>query len=174
MGDAQVHGQGGGLQPQPFVVIPFLPPTGNHIYGTNRNGTRYLTKEGAAFKTKAVALIQNQKLAEIGRIERERTDRTIFVVQHVFFFDPADVLNMTFGALDRNGKPKKGAAENRYKKMDVENRIKVVADAFSKAIGIDDSLFFHSSASKCSAALVGGTPQVHIFFEMAEPERFGF
>ncbi len=174
MDQPQDDGQARSPRPAPFVVLPFLPPTGNHIYGTNRNGTRYLTKEGAAFKAKAIALIQNQKLAEIGRIGRERTDRTIFIVQHVFYFNPSDVLSMTFGALDRHGNPKKGAAENRYKKMDVENRIKVVTDSFSTAVGIDDSLFFHSSSSKCSAALVGGTPQVHIFFEMSEPERFGF
>ncbi len=174
MDQSQGDGQNGGGGRSPFVILPFLPPTGNHIYGTNHHGKRYLTKEGAAFKTRAIAHIQREKLVEIGRLNQEKTDRSIYLIQHVFYFDPAEVLNATYGALDRQGRPKKGSAETRYKKMDSENRVKVVSDSFSTAIGIDDSLFFHSSSSKCSAELVGGVPQVHIFFEVAEPGRFGF
>lgn len=171
---AQGDGQGDDRGRTPFVVLPFLPPSGNNIYGTGRGGKRYMTAEGAAFKTKAIAHIQNEKLAEIGRIHSSRTDRSVFISQYVFFFDPDDVLNQSFGALDRTGQPKKGSAATRYKRMDVENRVKVVSDSLSKALGIDDSLFFHGSSSKCSAALVGGVPQIHIFFEMVDPARFGF
>src|SRR3990167_10612855 len=112
---------------QPFVVVPFLPPSGNTIYVTNwRAKKRFLSKEASTFKTRMIAHIQSECLAHIGKLNRVG----LFGTWYVFYFDNEDLLNRTFGS------GKKSAATSRYKKMDVENRIKLVSDALATAIGI--------------------------------------
>lgn len=154
----------------PFAVVPFLPPTSNKIYVTNwGNKSRFLSKEAQVFKTKAIASIQEQRLAEIGALAEviKNDDRAIFSVNYVFFFEDSDILNTTFG------QGKKGSAVTRYKRMDVENRVKLLTDSLVTAVGIDDSLFFQGSHAKCSAKLVGGKPQIHIYFGQAQPVEYG-
>lgn len=155
---------------KPFVIIPFIPPSSNNIYVTNwKRKTRFLSAEAEAFKKRVLTLIAQEKAFEISQFGAllKNDPNAMFWVDFVFYFEDADILNTTFGS------GKKGAAETRYKRMDVENRVKLVTDSFAKAIGIDDSLFFHGSHSKCSARLVGGTPQIHVFFYPADPARFG-
>jgi hypothetical protein len=147
----------------PFVILPFLPPTSNHIYVSNRAGTRFLSSEAKTFKTRAITHIQTECLAHISRLDRG----AIYKVWYAFFFAPEDILNMTFGT------GKKGSAVTRYKRMDVENRIKLVADALATAIGIDDCQFFEGGHTKLSASLTLGIPQIHIFLTTEDPRRFG-
>lgn len=154
----------------PFVIIPFLPPTSNHIYVTDwRRKKRFLSKEADAFKKRAISHVQQEKLPAINELsEIVRTDdAAVFEVEYVFYFEDSAILNKTFG------RGKKFDAETRYKKMDVENRVKLVADAFSSAIGIDDSQFFRGGHDKCAAKVVGGVPQIQVFFKQTDPRRFG-
>lgn len=171
------QGQGNGdPRGAPFVVVPFLPPTGNHIYVTNwHQKKRFLSKEAAAFKTRMITHVVQEKAAELAYFSNiMKSDPTaIFAAQYEFYFDEKELINATWGALDKQGNPKKDAAATRYKKMDAENRVKLVADALATALDIDDSLFFWGSHSKSSARLVGGVPQIHIFFTQVDPKRFG-
>lgn len=149
---------------EPFVVLPFLPPSSNHIYANRRGSSqRFLSKEATTFKRQAISHIQSNCLAQIGRLNRE----AVYSVWYAFFFPPNELLNKTFGS------GKKGAAETRYKRMDVENRLKLVADALATAIGIDDCQFFEGGHTKLSTALVGGSSQIHIFLTLEDPKRFG-
>jgi hypothetical protein len=91
----------------------------------------------------------------------------VYRVWYAFYFPLEDLLNKTFGS------GKQGAAESRYKRMDVENRVKLVADSLATAIGIDDCQFFEGGHSKLSATLVGGTSQIHVFLTSENPKRFG-
>lgn len=148
----------------PFVILPFLPPTSNNIYVNARGGKgRFLSAEAKKFKLRAVALIQSHCLAQIARLDRT----AVYQVWYAFYFPPEDILNTTFGS------GKKGAAETRYKRMDVENRLKLVADSLATAIGIDDCQFFEGGHTKLSATLVGGSEQVHVFLTSQDPRRFG-
>jgi Holliday junction resolvase RusA-like endonuclease len=147
----------------PFVVVPFLPPTSNNIYVTGRNGIRFLSKEADSFKKRAITLIASEQQSKIVTLN----PTGLYRVWYNFFFEDKEIINKTFGS------GKKDAASSRYKKMDVENRIKLVADSFSKAIGIDDSQFFEGGHTKLCASLVGGSPQIHIFLAETEPGRFG-
>lgn len=150
--------------PGPFVVLPFLPPSSNHIYVNGRGGKgRFLSSEAKTFKLRAVSHIQANCLAQISRLDRE----AIYRVWYAFFFEPEDLLNKSFGS------GKKEAAKSRYKRMDVENRLKLVADSLATAIGIDDCQFFEGGHTKLSAALVAGVPQIHIFLTPENPRRFG-
>lgn len=147
----------------PFVVIPWLPPSSNHIYVNKRGGGRFLSKEAASFKTRTVSHIQTNCMAQITRLDRS----AIYQVWYAFFFPKDDLLNKTYGS------GKKGSAETRYKRMDVENRLKLVADSLATAIGIDDCQFFEGGHTKLCNSLVGGTDQVQVFLTPMDPARFG-
>jgi len=145
----------------PFVSIPFLPPTSNNIYSTNwRIKKRFLTKEASAFKTNAISHIQSTSLAAIAGLDRS----ALYRVWYVFYFERDDVFNKTFGS------GKKGAAEARYKRVDVENRIKLVADALSTAIGIDDSQFWEGGHTK--RVCTTGNPRIDIYITPVPEEYF--
>jgi len=164
------------MGPDPFIVIPELPPTANHIYVTDwRRKMRFLTKEAEAFKKRAISLIQQERLADIGMIKQmlKQSPKTVFIVRFEHFFPDDDILNKTYGAVDKKGLAKKDSASSRYKKMDIANRGKLVEDALSKATDIDDSLFFRVTHDKYSCSLVGGVPQIRIFLEPADPGGFG-
>lgn len=158
-----------------FVKVPFIPPTSNHIYVRGRNGKVFLSKEGAAFKTKMMSHVQQECLPQIGVLQQDlaQDPLALFTIWYVFYFPTEEILNMSFGALDAKGRPAKGAAVTRYKRMDISNRVKLVADAFASAVGVDDSLHFTSGESKCVNTMVGGVSQIHIFFEKADPRGFG-
>jgi hypothetical protein len=147
-----------------FVTLPFLPPTSNHIYSSRRGSSkRFKTDQAEAFLLKTVALIVSECQPKIARLNPKGLYRTYYR----FFFLDDEILNTSFG------KDTKKAAATRYKRMDVENRLKLVSDALSKAIDIDDCHFFEAGHSKNSATLVGGIPQVHIYLSEVEPWRFG-
>jgi hypothetical protein len=146
------------------MILPFLPPSSNHIYVSRRGGKgRFLSKEAASFKTRAISHIQSNYLPDISWLDRG----AIYGVWYAFYFPLEELLNLTFG----NGK--KGSAQTRYKRMDVENRLKLVADSLATAIGIDDCQFFEGGHTKLSASLTSGVPQVHIFLTPQDPKRFG-
>jgi Holliday junction resolvase RusA-like endonuclease len=143
---------------EPFVVLPFLPPTSNNIYVSGRGGVRFLSKEAKNFKLKAIAFIQSTCMSKITKLD----PGSLYRVWYVFKFPEEELINKTYGS------GKKGAAQSRYKRMDVENRVKIVADSLATAIGIDDSQFFEGGHSK-----IVGEPQVQIFLIPAKPEYFG-
>lgn len=150
--------------PQPFVVLPYLPPSSNHIYVNRRGGKgRFLSKEAETFKARTISHIQANCLAKISRLDRT----AVYRVWYAFFFPPEEILNASFGS------GKKGGAKTRYKRMDVENRLKLVADALATAIGIDDCQFFEGGHTKLSATLTSGVPQIHVFLTPEDPRRFG-
>ncbi len=148
---------------EPFVVLPFLPPTSNNIYVNGRGGGRFMSSEAKKFKLQAISHIQSNCLAKISRLDRT----AVYRVWYAFFFPVEEILNKTFGT------GAKSAAGSRYKRMDVENRIKLVADSLATAIGIDDCQFFEGGHTKLSAALVNGKSQIHIFLTSEDPRRFG-
>lgn len=147
----------------PFVILPFLPPSSNHIYVSGRGGGRFLSAQAKKFKLRAISHIQSICLAQITNLDRS----AIYSVWYNFFFPTEELLNKTFG------QGKQNSAESRYKRMDVENRIKLVADSLATAIGIDDCQFFQGGHSKLSTSLVGDREQIHIFLSSKDPKYFG-
>lgn len=98
------------------VLIPGLPPSLNNMYPTSRQGRRYVSKEGKAFKKLAKAIvaiaIRGNQLAP----DEWYHVRIDFYTQ-LFY---------------KNGKPKK---------WDVTNHQKAVEDSLAEAVGVDDSRF---------------------------------
>src|SRR4051812_44704968 len=108
------------------LVIPFMPPTSNHIYVTNwRRKIRFKSEEAQAFQAKVTQEIVGPNLADISRFV---DDTSIYCVWYQFFFEKDDIINKTFG------QGKKNDAIDRYKQLDTDNRVKLLSDTFSKGI----------------------------------------
>lgn len=144
------------------IVIPFFPPSSNNVYVTNwARKIHFLSKDGKLFQSRFSQEVVPNYLVEIGRLDR----KTIYHRSLYFYFPRDSVLNKTFGMKD-------GAA-SRYKRMDVTNQVKLIDDCLVKAISIDDAQWFSTYEVKLCCDVLGGVPQIHIYFEVAEPSRFG-
>lgn len=143
------------------LVIPFLPPTSNRIYVNRRGGHgRFLSKEAEQFKKRFSLEVVPHYLPQISQLSAGE----LYRVGYVFYFPKDELINKGFA---------QGKAQSRYKRMDVENRLKLISDSLSTALGVDDSLFFGTACDKRNCELVGGDPQVHIFLTTATPTEFG-
>jgi Holliday junction resolvase RusA-like endonuclease len=152
------------------IVIPFLPPSSNHIYVNGRGGRgRFLSKDAEAWKNRFTQQVAAPYMMQIQSFCKtiDNDPNSILEMWMTFFFDNEDLLNTTFG------KAVKNPAKTRYKKMDVQNRIKLVTDAVFKALALDDSLNFREIHDKCSADLVGGHSGICIRLKKAHPATFG-
>ncbi len=151
------------------IVIPFLPPTSNHIYVNRHGGGRFLSTEAAAWKNRFSQQVIAPYLMQIQSFCKTVDDdpSSVLALWMTFYFPREDLLNTTFGT------GKKSAAVTRYKKMDVQNRIKLVTDAVVKALALDDSLNFREVHDKCCADMVGGDPGICIRMTKVEPHWFG-
>lgn len=151
------------------IVIPFLPPSSNHIYVNRRGGGRFLSKEAEAWKNRFSQSVIAPYLMPIQSFCKTVDDdpSSILELWMTFYFPKEDILNTTFGT------NAKSAAKTRYKKMDVQNRIKLITDAVSKALALDDSLNFREIHDKCCADLVGGETGVCIRLRKGDPIIFG-
>lgn len=109
------------------VKLPF-PPSVNKAYATTRSGRRLLTSEGKLFK-QSVRDIIGQKYAvatpELSRIGTVPLELTI-----------------TLYTATENKGWLQGKAKNRYKRVDVSNRVKLLEDAVFESLDSDDCLVF--------------------------------
>jgi hypothetical protein len=152
------------------IVIPFLPPSSNHIYVNGRGGRgRFLSKEAEAWKNRFSQQVIAPYLMQIQTFCQtvDKDPSSVLELHMVFYFPEEDLINTTYGT------GTKAAAKTRYKKMDVQNRIKLVTDATAKAIALDDSLNFREIHDKCNAKMVGGHPGICIRLRKADPAWFG-
>ncbi len=147
-----------------------LPPSDNHIRDIGYrfiNGKRraciVYTKEADNFKKSVVRRINDAYFFEVQEFARAHRPWMTYKLTTVFVFAPEDIL--TAGWL-------KGTAKSPYKRVDTKNRSKLLDDALSEAIGIDDSLFFEGPVIK----LVGGDddpPAVHLVLTEEDPTAYG-
>ena len=115
-----------------FLVLP-IPPSDNNIYSNsviNINNrwipTRQLTQEARAYKKRVLTKIAGLSLKNPAEFK-----------QNVEY---ECIIRVYFEKVYNKGWPK--TAKSRYKKEDAQDRIKLVTDAISEAIGIDDSHHF--------------------------------
>jgi len=104
-----------------------LPPTVNHAYIKARGGKRILSPEGRAYKEGVTATIVRRNPQLLRFFQK---DMRYFVVMQFYFEN-----------LENEGwKPDgTGTAKNRFKMIDVTNRVKLFEDAVKDAGGYDDS-----------------------------------
>ncbi len=143
-----------------------MPPSSNNCYKTIKakgHMMRVLTTEASTFKKRVLSEVVTKHLADITKLDKT----AIYDVTYRFYFAVADVLTKSFGAA-------KNGAKSQYKRMDLENRLKLISDVISDGIGIDDSQFFAGHQEKRSCLGIGGLPQVHVFLRKRQLEEFGF
>lgn len=112
-----------------------IPPSTNHLYTTNSFGGRTLSILAKVYKRDivdtVVSLLLNSRISPL--------KDTPYGLRLVYFMP--HLLNRT------------KRAKHRFKKVDVENRQKVLIDALFEGFGIDDCCLFHLEARK--VALTG-------------------
>ena len=110
-----------------------MPPTLNKSYINTNKGRRLTThaKKTKETITKVVALYLLKNDINTSKLKNSK----LFL--RVDFY---------FKNVENKGWPKK--AKNRYKKNDISNRLKLLEDAVSDAVGIDDSNTFEITLTK--------------------------
>lgn len=115
------------------VDLPF-PPSVNRAYATTRGGRRLLTSEGKLYKQSVRDVIgqlysgATPELARLGEVPLSLTVKLYTCVENKGWSE--------------------GKAKNRYKRVDVSNRVKLLEDALFEALGVDDCLVFKLTVEK--------------------------
>ena len=117
-----------------YIAIPGTPPTSNKAYFTiraKRGGTtssvRVLTKEGKRYKSEVKDFLARKGQQVLSFFKQQRP------YSLMVRFNMHGLTSKTY---------KEGGKRNRYKKMDVGNRLKLFEDALVEACGHDDSQHF--------------------------------
>lgn len=105
------------------LALPSLPPSSNHAYVNNGFGGRTLSAAGRRYKREAVAHLVRNYPSDLLFFEKN----TPYLIYVRFYFD----------AVENKGWPAK--TKNRYKEIDVTNRVKLFEDALKDAAGISDA-----------------------------------
>lgn len=115
------------------VDLPY-PPSVNKAYATTRSGRRLLTSEGKLYKQSVRDIIGQRYSAVTPELNR--------LGQH-----PLSLTVKIYTSVENRGWLE-GKAKNRYKRVDVSNRVKLLEDALFEALGVDDCLVFKLTVEK--------------------------
>lgn len=115
-----------------------LPPTSNNIYANRSGGGRVKTTEARSWQNRAVKEILRQSHLSI---QSEFDPTRMYWLDLLFYFK--EVINRGWNERWKRG-PKKGQrkAENKWKKIDLGNRLKLLEDTIKDVTGVDDSSTF--------------------------------
>jgi Holliday junction resolvase RusA-like endonuclease len=116
------------------VSVP-MPPSVNKLYFV-RHGRKVLSAQGRTVKAQIQALVTQAASQVVGL--NEQTPLELEIVTY-------------FPVLENKGWSQ-GKSKSRYKKIDVTNRAKLLEDALSGGLGLDDSLFFRVTMTKREGA----------------------
>lgn len=148
------------------LVIPFLPPSANNIYVTIwKRKQRILSKEAREFKNRFLQEVVPNYIREISTLKRY----CMYGVLYRLWFPEDELINTTYS--------KKGGAKTWYKRMDIDNRIKLLSDCLSTATDIPDEHFFSVTGQKACINMLKAphsvSPQIHISLWEEDPEMYG-
>jgi hypothetical protein len=119
------------------VWVPFLPPSSNKIYEPvwvrGKPMGKRLSTSGRRFKVRAMKVIQEGGRAALLNLK-----------EHI----PYELTLAVFLEKVENKGWGSGAADNRYAKIDVTNRIKLIEDTVADAVGVDDRHNFRLALEK--------------------------
>lgn len=113
-----------------------LPPSDNKLYTTFRN-RRILTKAGRQVKNQVKGLIATAMAQYVFNDRAAPSKNVPYEMSITIYFDQIE--NKSWG---------KNPKTTRYKKVDAQNRQKLIIDAVTDALGIDDSIIFSLTIRK--------------------------
>lgn len=122
------------------VFYSELPPSSNKIYYNRPGGGRGLTNEADRYKKRFIRWFTG-KLMQKGLTSF--SDEVAYELRLLLVLP--EIVNTTW--------PKE--ARTRWKKVDPDNRVKLILDAISKTIGVDDAAFFSVTSIKCGGMDTG-------------------
>ena len=165
-----------------------LPPSDNHIrsvqhYKDPRGKLRTrigYTKAAGDYKKEFVAWVDANHFLDVQQFVKGHKPYHVYELNLGFYFPEGEVLNP--GWLKKATKDsapgvknpmRKGQrkAKSPYKRLDTLNRRKLIEDALSEVLGIDDSLTWEAHASK--HVDTNNCPRVVIELAQADPECYG-
>lgn len=139
------------------LQYPILPPTSNRIY---RKGTA-LTDEAREYAERfSLAMVRFQHLFL-------QIDDTAVFGLHLRFF-----MNLLNPSWNNPAVPPSRRAKSRYKRIDLDNRIKLLTDCIRDAIDVDDSQIFAASQEKHHVA-AESEEHLEAFIQEVPPSLFG-
>jgi Holliday junction resolvase RusA-like endonuclease len=139
------------------IVFPVLPPSSNRIYFRGTSLTRHAREYAEAF----AAYAAQHHLHEINKLN----PNGIYAFHLRFFFETLVTSSWNNPAVTPSKR-----AKDRYKRLDLDNRIKLLTDCVRDAIDIDDSRVFAGSQEK---HMDPGNPRVEIYVQEVNPDDFG-
>lgn len=145
--------------PSLHLVYPSLPPSANHIYIRGTVLKREAREYKAAFKQ---WVIQNH-MHNVANLPVG--PEMVYSLHLAFFFD--SLVNESYN--DKT-KPPSRRAKTRYKRLDLDNRVKFLQDCVRDAIDVDDSHIFAASQEKHQDP---ENPRVEITIQQVDASLFG-
>lgn len=123
---------------EPLYVVTELPPSTNKLYQRTRSGGLALTKEAKAFRER----LRKEIIAHLPQLSGFPLDQETIYRFDVYLY-LKELENKGWYQVCSTGKDKgKRKAATRYKRIDVDNRIKFLQDSVMSALGVDDSQVF--------------------------------
>lgn len=141
-----------------FLTYNRLPPSSNRIYVKGRILTAEAREYGESFSEHMRDYLP--KFMDIN-------PASLYGLHLRFFM--SNLLNETYGDMKL---PPSKQAKDRYKRIDLDNRIKLITDCVRDAISVDDSHFFSGSQEK-HYVRNELEERVDIYVQEVRPQDFG-
>ena len=169
-----------------LIIYPSLPLTTNHAYATVRGSHRVLKTEGKKWKRNFYDFLWEKHGDDLDALLTSAGEDQWLLVSYYFFFD--SLVNASFlerhktSLPERPGKRKgkkvtlpeqvAGTRKSgeRFKRLDASNRLKLIEDGLSEALGVDDSRFQMGSVLKY---MDPDNPRTEVLIEVVNPMDFG-
>jgi Holliday junction resolvase RusA-like endonuclease len=116
---------------------PFIPPSINSSYGVN-NKRMYTHTHVKVYKEAFLEWSKNNLFKEISKLKIDPYD--CFSLTVSIYFPLEEIVNVKYG--------KDGRAKSPFKRLDIDNRIKLLQDCIALVIGGDDKQIFNVNFSK--------------------------
>lgn len=147
------------------ILYSPIPPTENKIrvvrrYGRKKAGIAY-TKEAQHYKQDFITFCRNY-FTDINKFTKGHKITDVYSLNIILLGPPSFLLNKTW---------LKGKAKSPYKKLDAGNRRKLIEDALSEILGIDDSMTFELHISKRIIDIK--EPKIKLILTREDPSSFG-
>lgn len=126
------------LSIEPLIVVTDLPPSTNKLYQRTRGGGLALTKVAKVFRER----LRKEIVSHLPQLSGFPLDQeTLYRFDVYLYFKTLE--NIGWHQTHTKGKDKgKRKAATRYKRIDLDNRIKFLQDSVMSSLGVDDSQVF--------------------------------
>lgn len=113
-------------------TYPIIPPSLNSVYKISKGGKMYMNTQAKVYKDAFIIWSREKIFKEISGLKISPYD--IFSLNVDIYFPYADLMNDKYG--------KDGRVKSPYKRLDIDNRIKLLQDCIAAVMGADDKQIF--------------------------------